>query len=545
MPVLRPSASDYTKIVKSIANIGSYATNPQGSRPPSSLSVPFNISATRSNIVGSSFQFFRLNRGIVAVASAPAAATSVTLNNIDTDGLTYDVFIIQYDSSGTLQWARRIGGSGNEFVDGRVKTDSNGNIVVAGFYRSSPLTIYEIDGTTVFTTLDNSGGFSDAYIIKYNSSGIPQWARRVSGSLGENLSGLDIDSSGNIIVTGTFSSNPVSIYGSSASFTTLSNAGNDDCLIVKYDSSGTPLWARRIGGITADQGQGVVTDSSGNIIVGGLYGSDPLSIYGSSASFTTLSNAGGNDSFIVKYDSSGTPLWARRIGGSDSDQLRSITADSSGNIIVLGNFSSNPMAVFGSSASFTTLSNVGSFDVFIVKYDSSGTPLWARLIGSSGFESARVITTDSSGNIIVSGNYPSNLSIYGSSASFTTLSNAGGNDGFIVKYDSSGTPLWARQIGGSASDTITGIATDSSGNIIVTGSFSSNTLTFYGSSGSITLTAIGGGDTFIVKYNSSGEPQWAKKFGGSGDDTGSGVATDSNGNIAAVGYFRSPTLTIT
>jgi 6-phosphogluconolactonase (cycloisomerase 2 family) len=199
--------------------------------------------------------------------------------------------------------------------------------------------------------------------------------------------------------------------GSTVSLT-LASVGSGDAFVVKYDSSGTPLWARRIGGTSADQANSVSTDSSGNVIVTGYYTSNPVNIFaanGSTVSFT-LANSGSNDSFVVKYDSSGTPLWARRVGGTSNDQANSVSTDSTGNIVVAGYYTSDPVNIFaadGTTVSFTLASD-GSNDTFVVKYDSSGTPLWARRIGGTGADIAFSVKTDSTGNIVVAGNYSSN-----------------------------------------------------------------------------------------------------------------------------------------
>ena len=546
MPLLRPSPSDYTTVVKALANAGGAVSNPQGSRPRTSVSVPFNISATRSNIVGSPFRFFRLNRGIVAVASAPPPPESITLDNAG----GFDGLIVKYDSSGTLQWARRIGGTDGDFVRS-ITSDSAGNIIVTGNYTSTTLTIYDTDGTTTFTTLANAGS-DDAFIVKYNSSGNPQWARRIGGSGTDAGWGITTDSNGNIVVAGGYASSPVSIYGSSASFTTLANAGSNDIFIVKYNSSGDPQWARRMGGINDDTGSRVATDSNGNIFVSGYHSSTTLTIYDTdgTTTFTTLANAGGQDGFIVQYNSSGDPQWARRIGGTGSDTLYSVATDSNGNIVVFGSYASSPVSIYGSSASFTTLANAGERDVLIVKYNSSGTPQWARRIaGTLEEHEFGAVATDSNGNIVVAGGYASSpVSIYGSSASFTTLANAGSNDIFIVKYNSSGDPQWARRMGGINDDTGSRVATDSNGNIFVSGYHSSTTLTIYDTDGTTTFTTLanaGSNDIFIVKYNSSGDPQWARRIAGTGGEYANTLASDSNGNIVVAGSFSTNPLTIT
>jgi hypothetical protein len=404
----------------------------------------------------------------------------------------------------------------------------------------------------VVNPLTNSGS-NDAFVVKYNSNGIPLWARRLGGTVSDIAYSVSVDSSGNVIVTGQYASNPLNVYaanGSTVSFT-LTNSGSNDVFVVKYDSSGTPLWARRIGGTGSDVSESVSTDSSGNVIVAGYYTStsNPLNIYaanGSTVSFT-LANSGNIDSFVVKYDSSGTPLWARRMGGAANDGAYSVSTDSSGNIVVAGYSQSNPLNVYaanGSTVSFT-LSNSAGADVFLVKYDSSGTPLWARRIGGGITDVAESVSTDSSGNIVVAGYYDSNpLNIFaanGSTVSFTLTNTPGGaNDAFVVKYDSSGTPVWARRIGGGGYDAVTSVSTDSSGNIVVAGYYDSNPLNIYAANGStvsFTLSNSGSIDSFVVKYDSSGTPLWARRMGGTSSDIGWSVNVDSSGNVIVVGEY--------
>jgi hypothetical protein len=460
-----------------------------------------------------------------------------------------DAFIVQYDLSGTPQWARRIGGTSGDTVRS-VTIDSNGNIVVVGVYFSTTLTIYDTDGTTAFTTLSNAGS-NDTFIVKYNSSGTPQWARQIGGTGNDQGYVITTDSNGNITVVGQYNSDTLSVFGSSASFSTLSRQGGagDYTFVVQYNSSGTPQWARRIGGNNGGIGTGITTDSNGNIFVVLYSASSPMSVFGSSASFTSLASTGGTDSYMVKYNSSGDPQWVRQIGGSGADQMWAITTDSNGNIIVIGYYNSNTVSIYGSSASFTTLSREGSSDIFVVKYNSSGTPQWARQIGGSGADIGYGVTTDSNGNITVVGYYNSDtLSVFGSSASFSTLSNAGSNDTFVVQYNSSGTPQWARRIGGTGNEYVQTITTDSNGNIFVVGYHTSTTLTIYDTDGTTAFTTLsnaGGNDGFMVKYNSSGTPQWVRRIGGTGSEAVYGVTTNSNGNIIVAGTFSTNPLTIT
>jgi hypothetical protein len=100
--------------------------------------------------------------------------------------------------------------------------------------------------------------------------------------------------------------------------------------------------------------------------------------------------------------------------------------------------------------------------------------------------------------------------------------NAGYNDLFVVKYNSSGTKQWTKQLGTSSTDLANGVATDSSGNIYVTGG------TYGGLDGN---TNAGNSDLFVVKYHSNGTKQWTKQMGSSSRDYDYGVATDSSGKV--------------
>jgi hypothetical protein len=546
MPVLRPSPSDYTTIVKALANAGAAVTNPQGFRPPSKGSVAFvNVSSVAALIRGSPRLASILPRAVVVAASAPAAI--VPLANAG----TIDAFVVKYDSSGTPLWARRLGGTVNDSASS-VSTDSSGNIVVTGRYASNPLTLFAADGTTEFTTLTNSGS-EDAFVVKYDSSGTPLWARRLSGVGFELVNSVSTDSSGNIVVGGQYASNPLTIFAANGTteFTTLTNSGSNDAFVVKYDSSGTPLWARRLGGTGNDSANSVSTDSSGNIVVAGGYSSNPLTIFAANGTteFTTLTNSGA---FVVKYDSSGTPLWARRLGGTASDSANSVSTDSSGNIVVVGYYASNPLNIFAANGTMAfTLAFDGGFDVFVVKYDSTGTPLWARRMAGTGNDFVNSVSIDSSGNIVVGGQYASNpLTIFAANGTteFTTLTNSGSSDAFVVKYDSAGTPLWARRLVGTGGDGANSVNTDSSGNIVVAGYYASNPLTIYNADGATeftTLTNSGGNDSFVVKYDSAGTPLWARRLGGTVNDSVNEISTDSSGNIVVAGGYSSNPLTIT
>ncbi|HEV7351294.1 SBBP repeat-containing protein [Telluribacter sp.] len=395
-------------------------------------------------------------------------------------------------------------------------------------------------------------------------------AWRAGGTSSEEGRGIAVDGSGNVYVTGYF-------YGS-ATFgsTTLTSSGINDVFVIKYNSSGAVQWAQKAGGTNYDMALAIAVDGGDNVyITGYFYGS---STFGS----TTLTSSGGADVFVVKYNSSGAVQWAQKAGGTDYDEGQGIAVDGSGNVYVTGYFYGS--ATFGS----TTLTSSGIYDVFVIKYNSSGAVLWGQQAGGGNSDVGYGIAVDGNGNVYVTGYFQGsatfgsttlnayggndvfvakynssgavqwvqpaggvsteqgrsiavdgNGNVYvtgsfqgGATFGFTTLNPRGSNDVFVAKYNSSGEVQWAHQAGGTDYDEVQGIAVDGSGNVYVSG-------TFYGSAtfGNSTLTSIGGADVFVARYNSSGVVQWAQQAGGADGDVGRGIAVDGNGNVYVTGNF--------
>ena len=141
--------------------------------------------------------------------------------------------------------------------------------------------------------------------------------------------------------------------------------------------------------------------------------------------------------------------------------------------------------------------NAGGYDLFVVKYNSSGTKQWTKQLGTSSDDYARGVATDSSANVYVAGDTQGGLD---------GNTSAGGGDLFVVKYNSSGTKQWTKQLGSSSNDYANGIVTDSSGSVYISGT------TYGGLDGN---TSAGNADLFVVKYNSSGTKQWTNQLGSS------------------------------
>jgi len=414
-------------------------------------------------------------------------------------------------------WARSAGGNGMDNGQS-VARDAGGNTIVTGYF-TSPSIIF---GTVTLTNPSNLG-YADFFLVKYDAGGNVLWARNAGGSPNDYGYSVATDASGNILVTGSFSS-PTITFGT----TTLTNAaaGRNDIFIVKYDPNGNVLWAKSAGGSEWDEGLCVSTDSGGNVLLAGDFSSS-LITFGTSTLSTTIANTW--DIFLVKFDAGGNVIWAKSEGGSSSDNVRSVSTDASGSVLITGFFISSSITI-----GTTTLTNAGNGDSFLVKYDSGGNVLWAKSAGGTNFDKGNSVTTDAGGNIITTGYFISTSIAFG----ITTLTNGATGNFFLVKYNSGGNVIWAKREGGSANAECRGVTTDTNGNIIITGSFTSPSIAF----GTTTLTNAGVSDIFIAKYDPSGNLLWARRAGGNTDDEGNSVSTDASGNILVAGYSTSPSV---
>ena len=222
-------------------------------------------------------------------------------------------------------------------------------------------------------------------------------------------------------------------------------------------------------------------------------------------------------------------------------QISSLASDPSGNVYAAGQF--------GTAVNFgnDTLSNYGSSNIFLTKYNAAGNVQWSQMAYGKVGEGTQItwtygIAVDGNGNIFVAGYFYNVTMTFGS----TTLTNADpsgdSEDIFLAKYDKNGNLLWANSYGGSLSDAATGISMDANGNVYMTGYFNSATISF----DTIVLTNdhVRGyyyPDIFIAKFDNNGNVVWAKQAGGSQSEEATAIATDNLGNSYINGWYTSDT----
>ncbi len=379
----------------------------------------------------------------------------------------HDIFVAKYNSSGTLKWVKRAGGTDGEAGSG-IGIDANGNIYTAG----------EFEKTCHWSSSDSltvgGNGINNIFFSKYDNNGNFLWVKQGYSTGDSRGKALVTDAAGNSYFTGSFA-HTVSFDGIN-----LNYSGYTDVFLVKYDNNGNAIWARKGGGTKDDKGKGVALDGLGNVLVCATF-TQNISVSGHA-----FSAVGKYDSYIAKYDTSGAYQWLVKAGGTDTTKMSAITTDSEGNSYVTGYF--RDTTTFGT----TTLYSLGSYEFFIAKYDVNGNFVWAKRGGGANEDFGQGICYDSRSNLIyITGQFDNIANFDG-----LAVTSVGNRDVFISCWDTSGSIQWIKTGGGARRDAGFAIASDTLGNVFATGFVDEG-----GTFGSITIVGDSMADVFVAKLS--------------------------------------------
>lgn len=412
-----------------------------------------------------------------------------------------------FSTGGQAQYWMQKGGSLTVDEGYDIGVDGSGNTYTVGYFTGS--------ASFGSTTLNSAGG-TDVFLVKTNNQGVYQWAVKAGGSGADRGTSIKVDASGNSYITG--------YYNGTASFgsTSITSEGLQDIFVAKYNASGALQWVSSAGGSLADAGSGVSFDNSGNVIVTGDFRD--------SASFgsTTLVSSGGTDAFISKLSSTGAFLWTEHGAGINSNRGIDVDCDNSGNIYAIGQFS-------GTITFDVTHTNTMFNVVYVIKYNSSGSEQWFRIIGAGNSNIANSIATDASGNSYLTGDFTGTTTFFGSTN--TNLSGNYTNCVFVAKYNSSGALQWASSSSSDSDLSSRSVAFDGSGNAYIAGHFGCRLDDYSDEYGEGIFNSVGYNDVFVSKFSNSGSWEYSRHAGGKADDHAFGVDVNSNGNIHYTGSF--------
>ncbi len=405
-------------------------------------------------------------------------------------------YLIKYKSDGTVLWAKQsmnFSPNGQGF-EHSISADISGNIYAAG--AASNIITFGVD-----TVHGNSNlGYTNSFLTKYDSNGNVIWVQQSKGNA-SNCSatgyGACIDNNKNIYLTGGF--DQIEYFD-----TQLLSNPVPTAFLVKYDSSGNVIWAKQSKsspGTSTGVGSKVVTDSRGNIYVAGGF-SD--SIRFENDSLSTVCGISGGDIFLAKYNSTGNVLWVTQANVYTPSAFASIygfAIDKNSNTYITGQFmdsvSFGPIKLISTSAS--------PYDIFIVKYDSNGNPIWAKTAQTyyGAFWSCYSIAPDTNGNIYVSlggGGAGPNYAIKYGTRVFSVPGVVYDGASVIMKLDTSGKLLCGNIVGGGGDDW-NGVACNLAGNCVYFGGdFWANAVF-----GKDTLSLLASEVPFLAKWLPCGE----------------------------------------
>lgn len=292
-------------------------------------------------------------------------------------------------------------------------------------------------------------------------------------------------------------------------------------------------WGGRFGGIGEDVVRKFYVDAAGNSYTTGYFtDSANFAIQGSP---NMLTSNGFFDVFVQKTGPDGNLLWAKPFGGASFDYGTGITADGQGNVYVTGVFEEAPD--FDPGPGTAIVSSNGAQDIFLVKFDASGTFQWAKNVGGGGYDESTSVGTDADGNVYLSG-YFNDTADFNPGAGVFEMIGAGMNDNFVLKLTANGDFIWAKQYGSSDFEAALAMKVRANGDQYITGFFN-GTVDFDPGASEFEMEGEPFNNTgYLLKLDSAGNFQLARKFGGTGPVICYDLDLDAAGNIYIGGNFQ-------
>ena len=389
----------------------------------------------------------------------------------------------------TANWSSTFGGTGGDaFVDTAATPDGGFAALVQANSKDGSMADLAGDSATPIPVL-----------IKYSRRGRLEWRQIVSSDSGVQATGLAVDEDGNIAVCGL----------TRATNLGFAAAGDYDAVVFKFNDDGELQWTRNFGGSRADGFEQIAAAPDGGFVAVG---------YSSSSDGTGASlglSAARSAPIVVKFGADGSIAWQRAVGAT-GDTLTSVAVDTDGSVYAAGNFTSS-----GANSLFTSY---GRADAGLVKFSSSGEQQWVQQFGGSRVDNFLAVTAASDGGCVAVGRSASR------DRTMSKLSNNGGYDAIMVKYNADGSIAWQSVVHGLLDDCFTGVCATEDGFALAGYTNSSN-------SDFRKVGNRGGTDAFLVRTDASGEvlENTLQSYGGTRDDRFNGICALESGELVACG----------
>jgi hypothetical protein len=354
----------------------------------------------------------------------------------------------------------------------------------------------------------------------------PVWAVSLGGEMADVTLSLAIGPEGAIYAGGHTNSKTFQVAGE-----IHAQMPPDDIrqvFITRILPDGEPDWTRPLGGEGDDRLRAVAPRAAGGVLAAGFTGSKNLVI-----GEHQFNSAGKFEAWAAGLAVDGKVDWAISFGGEKDEILLATAEDSEGSVYLGGYFSSASVQI-GDLNLVNTLDKE-QYDLMIIKLDGSGQPIWARVLGGTGFDYVHSMACDGDNNLYFLGA----LSGAGLKFGDEIVSTKGQRDVLVGSYTANGNPRWIRRYGGDKHDAGHAMTVSADGDVYITGSVQSLVVDFGGG----LIEHIGSTelhDIFLVRLTSEGDHVWSHGYGGIDWDLSKSLALDEKENLYMVGSFISP-----
>lgn len=416
-----------------------------------------------------------------------------------------DAFVSKFNPSGVLLWSTYYGGAQADFGN-YCTVDANGNVFLVGGTSTTNSAVMATPGAhqSIAPTPVTNGSVNDAFLVKFNSSGVRQWGTYYGGTSYEWAYYVDINPAGDILMSGTTRSTDANSIATPGCHQSVFAGGGTDGFIVLFNSAGVRQWGTYYGGsggssTTQDDLSWCKFGNAGDFyICGGTRSNNGMSTPGAHQ----FSYGGGNyDGFMAKFDITGQRLWASYYGGSGDEYMVSGSLDGAGNIYFIGYTTTGTSSVMTTPGCHQPVYG-GTRDVFLVKFDTAGIRQWGTYYGGSGIEYAMNNSIDPFGNIYFGGTTSTSAgTAVATPCSYNPDYNGGSSDAFLAKFSPAGERIWGTYFGSIYTDDGVRCISDIHGNIYLIGTTLAHSGTVMATPGSHQPFFAGGIDSYVQKFD--------------------------------------------
>jgi len=305
-----------------------------------------------------------------------------------------DIFVCKYDNTGNFVWAKRFGGSTNDFCNA-IKLDALGDIYINGYFENTA----DFDpGTGVYNLI--SAGSTDVFVCKLSNNGNFIWAQRIGGPSSDAAFDIELDNQQNVYSTGFFWSTVD--FDPGPAVYSLSAAALGDGFMVKLDRNGQFINAVHMGGNSRVRCTSLKLDNTNHVYVSGHFDGE-ADFDAGPGTFRLFSPVDDDDIFIAKYDLDFNFIWVKQIAGVSFQKVFDMETDVAGNIYTTGHY--HGTADFDPGPAEQQLTATGDPDIFVLKMDAAGNFVWVAKATGPFYGSGYSIKTDQLNNIYVGGTY--------------------------------------------------------------------------------------------------------------------------------------------